>query len=245
MKLIAYTKDDWNISIRPAPVNREWMDKTTHKYAYRCLPLNIANQFGWEILSLTDVYAYWNGRDTHDCVQVKVEDPMAGTAATSHFGHGILTFSIPALFRTDDGYDLMVQGPINNPKDSIVPLTGVVETNWSPYTFTMNWKFTRERVIVKFEKGEPICHIFPVPRRYLETFEPEIRSLDEVPELRDEYNRWEASRNEFNTKLKEEDPSVQKKGWQKNYFKNLTMNNQKGSCDHMTKLDLKEFKQEK
>ena len=37
----------------------------------------------------------------------------------------------------------MVQGPINRPKDGIAALPGIIETDWSPYSFTMNWMFTR------------------------------------------------------------------------------------------------------
>ena len=56
----------------------------------------------------------------------------------------------------------MVQGPINRPKDGIAALSGIIETDWSPYSFTMNWMFTRPGTPVRFEKGEPYCHIFPV-----------------------------------------------------------------------------------
>jgi hypothetical protein len=51
MKLIAYLIDGQTIEIRPASARREWMDQTIDSFAYRCLPLNIANAHGWEILS--------------------------------------------------------------------------------------------------------------------------------------------------------------------------------------------------
>jgi Family of unknown function (DUF6065) len=49
MKLIAYMIDGHRMDIRPAPIEREWMDNTGERFAYRCLPLNIANAHGWEI----------------------------------------------------------------------------------------------------------------------------------------------------------------------------------------------------
>jgi Family of unknown function (DUF6065) len=94
--------------------------------------------------------------------------------AVSHFGHGILTFHIPCLFRTEPGIDLLVQGPVNRPKDAIAPLSGIVETDWAPYTFTMNWQFTRPGIAVRFEKGEPFCHVWPLQRGALQTVEPEV-----------------------------------------------------------------------
>ncbi|MFB8344846.1 DUF6065 family protein [Brucella cytisi] len=46
--------------------------------------------------------------------------------------------------KTEPEFDLFVTGSINRPKDAISPLTGFVETDWSPYTFTMNWRFTHQ-----------------------------------------------------------------------------------------------------
>ena len=41
MKLIAHVIDGHQVDIRPAPVN-DWMEATNQRFAYRCLPLNIA-----------------------------------------------------------------------------------------------------------------------------------------------------------------------------------------------------------
>ena len=46
MKLIAHVIDGHDVDIRPAPVERDWMDATNQRFAYRCLPLNIANAYG-------------------------------------------------------------------------------------------------------------------------------------------------------------------------------------------------------
>ena len=43
MKLTAYVIDGHTLDIRPAPIERAWMDNTAQRYAYRCLPLSIAN----------------------------------------------------------------------------------------------------------------------------------------------------------------------------------------------------------
>ena len=75
----------------------------------------------------------------------------------------MLTFSVNALFgpsgATFDG-----NRPLNEPKDGLQPLTGIIETDWAPFTFTMNWKFTRKLAPVAFEQDEPFCMIFPVKR---------------------------------------------------------------------------------
>ena len=104
------------------------MDATHQQFAYRCLPLSIANSHGWEVLCPAGFSAVWRGDAALDAITI-IPDPGTAPAAVSHFGHGVLTFHIPCVFRTDPDFDLMVQGPVNRPKDGLYPLTGVVETD--------------------------------------------------------------------------------------------------------------------
>ena len=124
------------------------MEATDQRFAYRCLPLNIANASGWEILCPSASKAAWDGGKGIESIQVRAEGE-APAPAISHFMQGILTFHVRCLFRTEPGYDLMVQGPINRPKDGIAALCGVIETDWSPLPFTMNWMFTRPGIAGK------------------------------------------------------------------------------------------------
>jgi Family of unknown function (DUF6065) len=114
------------------------MDRTNGGFAYRCLPLNIANAHGRLILNPALFVARWTGEAGIDAVEVRATAPRASLIASSHFGSGVLTFNVNALFRTEAGYDLAATGPFNQPKDAIQPLTGIIETDWSPFTFIMN-----------------------------------------------------------------------------------------------------------
>jgi Family of unknown function (DUF6065) len=241
MKLTAYVIDGHHIDLRPAPVEREWMEATDQRYAYRCLPLDIANAYGWEILCQSGFTAIWDGGKSLDAISIR---PDAGTTAPaiSHFGSGVITFHVPCLFRTEKGYDLMVQGPINSPKDAIAPLSGIVEADWAPFSFTMNWIFTRPHVIIRFDKGEPYCHIFPVHRGELESVEPELLLLSKNPELKQQHEIWAASRNRFNADLNEEGSEAQAEKWQKLYYRGLDPTGQHGGAgDHRTRVRLKPF----
>jgi len=239
MKIIAYVIDGHKIAIRPAPVERDWMDESDQRSAYRCLPLNIANAHGWEILCPSGFTAAWNGEPQLDAIQIR---PDVGTTAPaiSHFARGILTFHIPCLFRTDAGFDLVAQGPINRPKDGLYALTGIIETDWVPYTFTMNWIFTRPGLI-RFSAGEPICHIFPVRRGELECVTPELRKLSEEPDLKKKYETWKESRLSFNSDLKQPGSQAQEERWQKMYYRGVDMEGQSGTEDHRTRIRLKPF----
>ncbi len=242
MKLIAYQIDDRPVGIRAAAVDRDWMDATPDRYSYRCLPLNIANAYGWEILCQSAFKATWDGEVGLDAIKIDVE-PGTTAPAISHFGSGILTFHVPCLFRTEPGFDLMVQGPINRPKDAITPLQGIVETDWSPFTFTMNWKFTQPEIEVEFEKDEPICHFFPLRRGEIERFEPEFLPLSADPDLEAEYRTWSESRRDFNRELKVPGSKAKADKWQKFYYRGAAADFTKlAPAEHRTRLKVKDFR---
>jgi hypothetical protein len=241
MKLVAYVIDGHPVDIRPAPMERDWMDASPQRFAYRCLPLNIANAHGWEILCPTAFTAAWSGNPGLGEIQIQTGG-NAEPPAISHFGLGILTFHLPCLFRTEPGFDLMVQGPINCPKDGIAPLAGVIETDWAPYSFTMNWKFTRAGTPVNFAQGEPFCHVFPVRRGELEAVEPELHLLSEAPDLKRAFDDWTQSRAQFNADLKRPDSQASTERWQKHYYHGLGVGAHPVPVeDHRTRLRLRPF----
>ena len=112
------------INLRPAPHTRPWMDETPDQFAYRCLPLAIANAHAWELLNPVPFEATWNGA-VRGGVTIR---PLDGRApiVQDHFGSGILTFYVGALFRTAPGMNLWVMGPTNHPKHGLYALHAVV-----------------------------------------------------------------------------------------------------------------------
>ena len=100
-KLIAYqVYENDSAPIRPAPRERRWMEDAGKRFPYRCLPLVIANQYGWEILSTHHVRASWDGTSTPEGLYVESLDGDGRLHCHSHFGEGVLTFQIPFLFKT-------------------------------------------------------------------------------------------------------------------------------------------------
>lgn len=217
-KLIAYQiYEDYSAPIRAAPRERRWMEDADKKVPYRCLPLVIANQYGWEILSTDHVRATWDGTSKPEGLFV---DKLCGDGRMhchSHFGEGVLTFQIPFLFKTPKGWNLMVRGPTNSPKDGIVALDGIIETDWAHSTFTMNWRFTRA-CTVEFALAEPICLFFPIRRGVLEMFRGEFRMLEEDRVFENKFREWSASRDEFILGLERGNPKAVAQGWQKDYM---------------------------
>jgi hypothetical protein len=219
MKLTCYQVHADAPELIPGRPTRGWMDATGHRFAYRCTPLTMANSTGWELNCPFDIAATWNGGSELGDLVIERDgsDQNLQHVVQSAFGHGVLTFHPGYLFRTDPEWGIWCRGPPNFPKDGIVALDGLVETDWLPFTFTMNWLFTRPGT-VRFEKGEPFCFILPLPHMNLEAIQPKIRSLADNPDLEAENAAWSASRRDFNKRLREGDPTTTREKWQRFYL---------------------------
>ena len=205
-------------ALTPAKAERDWMDMTSERYAYRCIPLSIANASGWEIALPFGFEAAWYGGDDMGAIQFRAADERVRHHVTSHFGHGVITFHTGWLFRTPPGWAVWTRGAPNSVKDGIVALDGLVETDWLPFPFTMNWHFTRPGR-VKFAKGEPFCFITLAEDKALETFELVQKRLEADDELRGQYEAWRKQRDAFNKALFRRDPEAMKESWQRFYFR--------------------------
>ncbi len=229
--------------IEPASSNREWMDQSRDRFAYRCLPLVIANQGGWIIRCPISFSVRWNGGP--ELADLKVRKPRNGQGQSdyivSHFGGGVLTILLPYLFRTPRGVNLWVKGPSNWIKDGIQPLEGIVETDWNESTFTMNWKLTRRNHSVRFEQGEPICMIVPVPRGLAESFDPVCQPLSTNPKLEKALEQWRTARTAQIERLTRYLESESKPGWQRDYLLGRKTDGT-SFVEHQTKLQLRPFR---
>ncbi len=225
--------------IVPGQSAREWMDRTPERYAYRCLPLTIANAMGWEILAPCRVDVTWNGGRELGDLTVTIDDPAWGAdrLASSHFGSGIVTFHTGYLFRTEPGVGVWARGAPNLPKDGIAPLEGVIETDWLPFSFTMNWMMTRPGHI-SFAADEPFCFITPLAYRGLDDMVPEIVAIESDPERHAAFTTWRDARRDFNNRLLADEPATVKQGWQKWYMRGEMAADGRVNPDHRSKLSL-------
>lgn len=225
------------IFVRQGIRERQWMDQTEDKYAYRCLPLIIANQNGYEVCTKKPIKIVWNGGNKVSDIHVDTDRP---DIVKSHFGNGVVTFHTNLLIRTPKGINTYVTGSPNLPKRGITPLSGIVETDWNPATFTMNWKITEPFFEIVFEPWEPFCFFYPIERSYVEKFTTTIKSLDENQEEYTAHREWAKSRAEFKDKV-EEKVKNKEATWQKHYFQGVHLDGSKPEVDHQTKIKLNDI----
>lgn len=191
-----------------APTRREWMDRLPSRFANRCLPLLMANASGWVLTQVGDVTATWDGSAPPASVHVDAVDCPA--PPTGHFGRGLLTWQVPYLFRTPPGWNLLLRGPANRPKDGAAPLEGLIEADWATQTTTFTWQMTRPGTVT-FTDGDLIAMVVPHHRDDLETWTPVV---EEIPaDLSAQVAAFRTSRDAYNSR---ENGSV--KDWEGQYF---------------------------
>jgi hypothetical protein len=144
---------------------------------HRTGPL-LAGEAGWLLLNERRFTAEWSGGDRPDALVIRYEGERPAGRAISDAGQGTLTFVITYVFRTPPGFDLLVRGPANRPRDGIAPFETRVATDRPTSPFAMNWRFTRPGTVT-FEAGDPFCMIVPQRRDELERFRAVVRPADE------------------------------------------------------------------
>jgi hypothetical protein len=223
-----------------APGRRRWMDSTVDRFAYRCLPLKVANESGWVIESEHTVLVTWDGGPGKRSLDITCLRGEAPCPAVSHFGHGILTWTLPYLFRTSPGYNLLMRGPANWPKDGAAPLEGLIETDWTAATATMNWKLTRPGLTVRFDVGDPIAMLVPTRRGELEAVRPRVADIDDETEVAGRYRRWAASRATFLGELPSRGAVPRSQSWEKHYMRGQDVDG-RPAPEHQRRRDLRSF----
>ncbi|MBV8486685.1 MAG: cupin-like domain-containing protein [Planctomycetaceae bacterium] len=223
-----------------AELERDWMDATLNRFAYRCLPLSIANQTGWWVKSPVGFTAIWNGLALPGNIDFQF-DAAAETWSNwinNQFGQGIITWNTPFLFRTRPaGSRLLICGPINQFKTYAQPLTAVIESDWMSMSFTMNWKVVVAGHPVRFEAGEPLFQAIPLFSNVcadLEMASVTYQRLSSDPDVFRAYQAWNEGRTIFHRQ--KANGEVKPDDWQKDYFLGRDALGQAPAVVHMTKV---------
>jgi hypothetical protein len=223
MDITAYIiPDAVPLPLVPAPHRRQLTREI--KGMSLCLPVTIANEYGWWMVNPTPFTVTWSGGDTPYEMRVEYEEEPESNYAVSHFGFGVLTILVPYVFSTPPGWHTWLRGPSNFPKSGIHPLEGVVETDWHRATATMNWKMEKDRT-VRFDAGDPLCQIVPV-RADVDEFEPRIASMPD--DMAEEYLAWKNNRTNTLRRVHE----TQKPSYELTYRERV----------HRQRLDLKQWR---
>ena len=228
------------LTIEPARKTRNWMDESSGKYAYNCLPLVVANQLGWVVKAFYSFDVTWDGGNRKDSIKFSFDqsEQEMSQFVVSHFGQGIISFKLPWVFRTDPGIGLIVRGPSNQWVNGAHALDGFVESWGLESTFTMNWKITIPHVTVHFPGHFPLCQILPYEIAALNNYTCSRKPISENKELHGKYTKWLERRKDTLKNLFSGKKTTDY--YEKNYIKGLDVEGGKVE-GHLKKLNLSEF----
>jgi hypothetical protein len=160
---------------------RDWFNP----HFYYCLPLTVANRYGFIVRAQRDFTVYWDGGSSPDAVKI-VDTPTdrALQLYDGHFGEGIVTVQTFWHFRTPPGVNLMTITPPNMPQHGLMHMSGVIETDNLRRDFTFNLKITKPHIYIQIKAGDPIGAFIPIPRWYADQFSisyaDELYSAEEI-----------------------------------------------------------------
>ena len=182
---------------------RDWMNDTPHRYAYRCLPLTIANQTGWWIKNPVGFTAIWRGENAPGSIDFRFDaaSEVWRSWINSQFGEGIITWNTPFLFRTKPG--------------GLSPLdlrAGQLFQGQRPSADRAHRERLDQHVVhdelenhepdqpVRFDQGEPLFQAIPLVSNIcadLEEATVSYQKLTDNPELHRAYHEWDQGRRRF------------------------------------------------
>jgi hypothetical protein len=167
-----FDKKYFNEIIQPATKKRDWF--TPH--FYRCLPLTVANQYGFMVTSQFDIEFEWNGGTEPSDTEFFFSDEELEYANKRYpsvqtwFGHGIITLNMPFTFRTPPGVNLLTINPPNYFLPNITVMSGSIETDNMRREFTFNFKIQIPNIRIRIPAGTPLAGFIPIPRYFADEF---------------------------------------------------------------------------
>jgi len=214
-------------------------------HAYLCLPLTIANQYGFVIKSTKDFTLFYPGGNQKVLIDLKgAQEHDSKTDIQNFFTNfesGILSVSNHFHLRTPPGVNLMTIQPPNYFIPGLHVMTGVVETDNLRRGFTFNLQVTTPGVKIKIKKGDWLSAFIPIPRYYVDNFklieaesffDDNTMQLERASMIRAEYERQSG---DFKENLEKGIKNPLLAGTGRKYFKGIFPNG-KEFPDHQKRI---------
>lgn len=153
---------------------RDWFTK----HHYFCLPLTIANQLGFAVVSLFDFSVKWDGGNKKDSVIIKSDQIMEPGVFGSEkqkvyswFGEGTFTIAHDFIINTPPNINLFVTQPTNSFIPGCMTMSALIETDNLVRDFTFTLKITIPNIEFNIKKGDILALMIPMERYFPESFD--------------------------------------------------------------------------
>lgn len=160
LEIEIYQSGNAHINFSTLPPNRDWMDKTFEKHAYRCLPVSLSNTLGWTFSFPEDISFIWDGNDSSEQGHVKV---LSGERFVStNRANATISFETGLWLRTKESVSVLLMPVPNQFIDGVQGFTTIINTSVLSPPIPYAWKITKANEVITIPAHTPIVSILPI-----------------------------------------------------------------------------------
>ena len=149
------------VKIEQTRIQRDWMDVTDNKHAYKCFPVSQANTIGWSVSFLHDIEFIWDGiSDTSDSHVTILKDE--GNVAYTTRANATISFESGLYFKTEQDMPILSISPPNYFIDGASAFTSIISTSFFPDSYPIAWRITKPNTPILIPAGMPVATLIPI-----------------------------------------------------------------------------------
>lgn len=173
--IIVYKEQKYCAIIEQMSVQRNWMDETSHKHAYQCMPISLANTLGWGISFPEEISFTWDGvSDTSDDhVNIMSGHKYCNTSRAN----GTISFNTYLNIETDENTTMLVMPVPNELNSDIQCLSALISTSFYQSAIPIAWKILTPNKKISIPAKTPVAAILPISLTELNNSEMHIKNI--------------------------------------------------------------------
>jgi len=161
MNIEVYKRKGHRVVIEQTQVQRDWMDATGDRHAYKCFPVSMANSVGFSISFLDDIEFIWDGISDTTPDHIKILKSGLNVCDTGR-GNATISFNSELIFKTPINMSMLSIVPPNYFIDGAMPFTSIISTSFYPHGYPIAWKATRPNEKILIPAGTPVATLIPL-----------------------------------------------------------------------------------
>ena len=177
MTFKVYKHPDYDTDFFVLKPNRDWMDESIDRQAYKCLPVTLANCLGWSFSIPEDIsFILHSSTNTVEILSGSKYSSVDRTNGTISFISGL-------TIQSETPTSLLIMPVPNQFIDGVSPFTSIVNTSVLRAPIPSAWKVTKYDEKITIKTGTPIAAIIPLSLTKLQDTQFQVMDLP----LNDEY----------------------------------------------------------
>lgn len=176
MKTITVYKEQKDCAIiEQMSVQRNWMDETSHRHAYQCMPVSLANTLGWGISFPEEISFIWDG--ISDTSNEHVNVITGHKYCTTSRANGTLSFNTYLNIETDENTTTLVMPVPNELNSDAQCLSALISTSFYQSAIPIAWKILIPNKKIIIPAKTPVAVVLPISLSELNNSEMHVKNI--------------------------------------------------------------------